>query len=90
MPRIIEIHDVALDLGNIKEARWEQGDDENFSKIIVKLLTGREYVKNPYTEDWELCEPEIVIKFGNDNTGDRWFKELMKNWGNYLDATQTK
>jgi hypothetical protein len=90
MSRIVEIRNVALDLGNIKEARWERGSYDERSKIIIKLLTGREYVKNPYTEDWELCEPEIVIPFGDGDSGYLCFKELKEDWESYLDATQTK
>lgn len=85
MNRILELSDLNIDLGNIKNIRTVPfaGNTGGYY-VIIELLKGREYVFNPETEETELFEPQIKEGFGSIESADYFTRSLTKEWNKYL------
>ncbi len=83
MSRIITVEKVSFDLENIKEIIVQHSHDEH-SKVIIKLLKGKEYIESPYDQGFILMHPEIVLPTLRDSHASACRDEIVKQWEDYL------
>ena len=85
MNRIIEIGDLTIDVGNIKNIRTEQFSSSSEGVfVIIELLYGYSYVQNPETSETELIAPVIKEGFGNIKRAESFMRLIREKWKEYL------
>ena len=86
MNRILELSDVIIDLGNIKNLRTVPFSGSNGGcYVIIELLYGKEYVRNTETGEVELIEPLIKKGFGENKWADSFIKTIIEEDHNMRD-----
>lgn len=85
MNRITEIGDLSIDLGNIRNLRFEaynSGYDGGYA--VIELLHGSEYLIDPDTGERILKRPIIKEGFGKIHLAHSFLDTIRKEWNDYL------